>query len=117
MFLAEWTKGSPGASASRPDRRTRAKGWLNSQGRRVVAQLVEEHSKRPDVALLVDDSPLVDVDHLGRTILDRRVRVDVELDLAHLSDRRGRGTRGRDGTEVTQLERVGRGLKDVLDLR
>jgi hypothetical protein len=67
-------------------------------------------------SLLVDRSPLVDVDHLGRAVLHRRVRVDVELDLLDLLERLGRRARVGRAAKVAQLKRPLAGLEDVFDL-
>lgn len=67
--------------------------------------------------LLVNHPPLIYIHHFRRSILHRRVRVDLQLDFAHLGNRRRRGTRRRDGSKVAELEEVRSGLEDVFDLQ
>ena len=47
------------------------------KGCSVVAEFVQEHTQGPYIRLLVDRTPQVDVDHLGSTILEGSMSIEI----------------------------------------
>jgi hypothetical protein len=105
---------SPSISSNKLNRKEKQEEEL-SQGRRIITQLIQQHPQRPNIALLVDHPPLIDIHHLRRPVLHRRMTLDINLHLLHLLDGRGRGARDRDGAKVAELEGGGGGLENVFD--
>ena len=54
------------------------------KGSRVIAEFIEKDAQSPDIALLVDRSPEVDVNHFRSAILEGGVSVEVRLKHAEL---------------------------------
>lgn len=50
------------------------------KGGGVVAELVQQNTESPDVCLFVDDTALIYIDHLGSSILQGGVLVEVGFD-------------------------------------
>lgn len=89
------------------------------EGGGIVAQLVQQHAQRPDIALLVDVAPLIEVDHFGRPVLDRCDPVELRLeplDLVDCIELEGVREQSR-AAEVAQLVGAACRLEDVLDLQ
>jgi hypothetical protein len=106
---------------------------------RVIAELVEQDSERPDICrsssrsalpsplpqahsrhtnLLVVTLPPPDIDELGRPVLKRRRFVDLEFELLYLVDSRRNvlpAERSRRAPEIAQLVRLRRREEDVLN--
>lgn len=73
---------------------------------RVVAQFIKQDTKGPNVGFLVDDTALIDVDHLRGAVLQRSVFVEVgfhAFDLVHTFCWFARKD-GCSRTKVTELE-------------
>lgn len=86
--------------------------------RRVVAQLVKEDTEGPDISLLVDGLSLVDIDHLGGTVLQRRVSLYIIFGLLYILERLGYIVASREGgrAEITQFELIMGQNEDILNL-
>lgn len=86
----------------------------------VITELVQKDAQRPDVALLVNGLPPVDVYHFRTAILHRGVLLDVILNQTSLGSIGSSWARGRSGAEIAELVHPGgavRGNQDVLNLQ
>lgn len=82
----------------------------------VIAELVEEDAQRPDIALFVNWSPQVDVDHFWCSVLESRVPIEVGFKRTNFLVIGGYAPYRCSAAKIAELVGCGRGLEDVLDL-